>query len=219
VKDKNFWIQTIVQTLAPLVLGSGLIFVLTQFKERLPEWSYNVIISAIYIVFIVVLIVLVVALVRLLFSDWFTDLQRERNLKKTHRERITISTDWQSRWSDLANLLTDTNEREWKISKEQKDQYSNLRLWFIKSRSEFLPIWHSFRQNRRSTASEREVSTSSLVHKVYYENHDDPFSYFYTPLPPEKFSEILRYYQRDVPEVLTQLREDLDEFIEWVRIN
>lgn len=61
---------------------------LSQFKEYLPEWSYNIIIFAIYVVFIAILVVLVVMLIRLALGDWFTKLRRWLKTRKENRHRV-----------------------------------------------------------------------------------------------------------------------------------
>ena len=66
-------------------------------------------------------------------------------------------------------------------------------------------------------AHEGYTSSSSLGHRVFYNNHDDPFSYFYQPLSIKQLEHLLQYHDDEMPAVMLRLKELLDECIEWVK--
>lgn len=218
MKNWNFWVQIFVSAAIPTVLGSALIFALSQFEERLPGWSYNLMLSFIYVVFIVVLVVLVVILIRLAFSDLFTKLRRWQEHRSYHKDRLEIAKDWCNRWIDLFEILLNAKNNDWRVSSEEQNTHRNLRNWFRLNRSKFLPIWDYFRRDRESVAHESADSATSLMYEVFYENHEDPFSYFYSPSTVEEFDGILGYHEDEMSLVLLRLREQLEELIEWIKL-
>ena len=217
MKDKSFWLQIIISASIPVVLGSGIIFVLTQFRERLPEGLYDIAIYTIYIFFIVVLSVLVILLVRFAFGDWFTKLRRWREHRSYRKNRLKVAENWCNKWIDLSQILLNASNSDWRVSNEEQNKYRNLHNWFRLNRSKFLPIWDWFKRNRERVAHENEGSSASLVHKVFYESYNDPFSYFYSPLTLKEFDDILKYHENDMPLVLLRLKEQLEELIEWIK--
>ncbi len=218
VKDKGFWVQLLVSTVIPLILGGGTIFAFSLFEERLPDWAYNTLISIFYVFFVIFLAVFAVMLIRLAFGEWFNKLQRWYNERTEYRKNLKLVTNWSNKWSDLSKLLVSARDSDWKTNDEQVDEYSMLRSWLRRNRSEFLPIWHRFQRARRSAAHERPTSSSNLAHDVFYNNYDDPFSYFYEPLAIEEFERILRHQERDMAIVLIKLHESLEECFEWVKL-
>lgn len=218
MKNWNFWVQIFVSAAIPTFLGSALIFVLAQFEARLPSWSYNLMLSFIYVVFVVVLVVLVVMLIRLAFGDWFTRLRRWQEYRSYHKNRLKIAENWYDKWIDLLQVLLNASINDWCVSDEEQNKYRDLRDWFRLNRSKFLPIWDLFERNRERAAHEEVGSSASLMHKVFYDSHKDPFSYFYSPLMIREFAKILEYYKNDAPLVLSRLKEQLEELIEWIKL-
>lgn len=219
MKDsKAFWLQVILSAAIPYLLGGSIIYVLSQFRERLPEWSYNTVIFTIYVVFIVILLVLVVLLIRFAFGEWLNKLRISIENRRRHHARQKMAEEWYEKWRDLCELLGKVIHTDWQPTKEQENEYSKLRSWFRRNRSKLLPIWHSFEYPRRKMAHEYYGSSTSLGHEVFYDNHDDPFSYFYEPFGIEELDKILEYHMSDVGDVLIKLLELTDEFVEWTSL-
>jgi uncharacterized membrane protein len=216
MKDKSFWFQIGLSALLSVVFGSSIIFVLSQFRERLPEGLYDVAIYTIYIFFVVVLFVLVILLIRFAFGDWFTKLRRWQEHHSYRKNRLKVAGNWCDKWIDLSQILLNASSNDWRVSDEEQNKYSNLRNWFRLNRSKFLPIWGWFKRERERAAHEY-AGRASLMYKVFYESHDDPFSYFYSPSTLEEFDDILEYHENDMPLVLLRLREQLEELIEWIK--
>ncbi len=218
MRDKNFWLQLLVSAAIPLVLGSGTIFIFSQFKERLPDWAYDILVIIVYVVFVIVLGVLCLVLLRLTFGGWFTNLRIWYSLRFLYRKRLKIATDWYNQWLKLSRLLSSVSDDDFQATNEQETEYGRLRLWFIRNRSQFLPIWYQFQRDRTIAAHETTRSSADLNHEVFHDHYEDPFSYFYKPSAIENFREILRYHERDLTTVLVRLVERLDECFEWVKL-
>jgi len=212
----KFWLQLIVPTAATLLFSGYGLFLLTQFKERLPEWFYNALIIVIYIVFVAILIFFVILIIRAAFGDWFIEFTRWIRKKRQQQTRTKLTADWYQKWRELCLLLYDVAKKKWKPTKIQEESFSKLRTWFRINRTEFLHIWHSFKYYRSKMAHEYYASSASLGHEVFYDNHDDPFSYFYEPLTIDQLEHLLQYHHNEMPEVMLKLKELLDECIEWV---
>lgn len=214
--SKTFWLQVGVSIGISLVFGSGMLAVLAQLGERLPEWLYNTFIFTIYIFFVVILLVLVVILTRFAFGDWFKKLRISVKNRRQHHARQKLAEEWYEKWRELCLLLYDVASNNWQPTEEQKNDFSKLRTWFRINRSKFLHIWHSFEYPRRKMAHEYYGSSTSLGHEVFYDNHDDPFSYFYEPLTIEQLEHLLQYHHDEMPEVMLKLKEFMDECVQWV---
>jgi len=124
--------------------------------------------------------------------------------------------DWYEKWRGFGSLLLDVVSHEWKATEKQEEDFYRLRTWFILNRTEFLHIWHSYNNSRRKMAHEHTGSSSSLDHKVFFDNYDDPFSYFYKPLSIDQLEHSLRYQDNDMAVVMLSLKERLDECIMWL---
>lgn len=218
MKDKNYWLQVIISAVIPLGLGSGLIFVLSQFKERLPDWSYDFIIAVVYIAFIIVLAVLIIVLIQLAFGGLFTRLYRrlkERSERKATRKRIE---DWLDKFGELWQLIGEVIDNNWEATKEQEHSYFRLHLWFKLHRSKFLPHWQSFQVLRTEPADVgASLSTIDLEYVALHEHYKDPFSVFYEPITIEGLRQSLSNWQSDeIVYVLTKLYDLTEEFVAWI---
>lgn len=217
MKDRfETWLQIIIPTIASLIFGGVGLYLLTQFKERLPVWFYNALIYVIYFVFVAILVLFLVLIIRAAFGDWLKGLMRLVKKTRQQRARTKLTAQWYEKWRELSLLLYDVAKHKWKPTKKQEEDFSKLRIWFIINRTEFLHIWHSFMYYRRSMAHEGYSSSTSLGYEVFYNNHDDPFSYFYEPLSIDQLEHLLQYHHNEMPEVILKLKERLDESIEWV---
>jgi hypothetical protein len=218
MKDKNFWLQIFISALIPFVLGSGLIFVLSQFEERLPDWAYNFIVAAIYVFFIIVMAVVTFALIQLALGDLFTRLYRglkERSERKAARKRAG---DWLDRFGELWRLISEVINNDWQATEEQEHSYLGLHIWFKLRRSKFLSYWYTFQSHRTEPADMvASLSTRDLEYVALHEHWQDPFSVFYEPMTIEGLRRSLSDWQSDeIRYVLTKLYELTEEFVAWM---
>lgn len=212
----KFWLQLLVPTVATVLFGGFGLFLLAQFKERLPEWFYNALILVIYVVFVAILIFFVILIIRAAFGDWLRKFVGWINGVRRQRARAKLTTRWYEKWRELSLLLYDVAKHKWKPTKKQEEDFSRLRTWFRINRTEFLHIWHGFNHYRRNMAHESSGSSLDLDHKVFFQSHDDPFSYFYQPLSIDQLEHLLQYLHDEMPAVMLKLKERMDECIEWV---
>lgn len=217
MKDRNFWLQILISAVIPLLLGSSLIFVLSQFEERLPDWSYNFIIAAIYIVFIIILAVLIIVLIQLAFSDPFTRLRKwlkKRSERKATRKQIG---DWLDKFGELWQLLGKVADNDWEATEEQERSYFRLHTWFRFRRSKFLPHWQFFQERRTEPANVgASLSTSDLEYVALHTHYKDSFSVFYEPMTTKGLRQSLSRWQNDeIKYVLVKLYELTEEFVTW----
>ena len=216
MKDSKFWLQLIVPTVVAILFGGFGLFLLAQFKERLPEWFYNTLIVVIYVVFVAILIFFVILIIRVAFGDWLIKFTRWIREKRRQQKRTRLTTDWYEKWRELSLLLLDVDKHKWESTQKQEEDFSRLRTWFRINRTEFLHVWHSFNHYRRKMAHEHSGSSSSLDRKVFFENYDDPSSYFYQPLSIDQLEHSLGYHHGEMSAIMLRLKERLDECIEWV---
>ena len=161
-------------------------------------------------------LVIIAILLRLAFGDLIDRLRILVKQNLRHRARQKLVKEWEEKWRDLCKLLGEVIRIDWQPTKEQENEYSKLRSWFRRNRSEFLPIWANFRASRTRAAHEQYGSSASLAHKVFSDNYEDPFSYFYKPFNIEELDKILEYHKPDVGDVVIKLLERMDEFVTWV---
>lgn len=155
---------------------------------------------------------------RIAFGDWFTKFRMWYRKRKKYSQNSRILTDWYNQWLSLTGLLSSVCNSDWKTTSEQESEYSRLRSWFIRNRSQFLPIWYQFRSLRRDSVHEGAASTSELTYKVFRESYEDPFSCFYEAFAIQELREILHSQEDDMVIVLVKLKERLDECLEWVKL-
>ncbi len=210
MKDRaQFWINLLVSTILPLVLTGGSASLLVLFRENLPHLLYVTILWILWLVIIAILL-------RLAFGDLIDRLRIWIRQNLRHRARQKLAEEWYEKWRELGLILFDVAKKKWKPIKKQKEDFSRLRTWFRINRSKFLHIWHSFEYSRRKMAHDYYGSSTSLEHEVFYDNHDDPFSYFYEPLTIEQLEHLLQYHHDEMPEVMLKLKELMDECVQWV---
>lgn len=215
MKDVKFWIQVFVNVALPLVLGSGLLGVLSLFRERLPDWSFNLIIAITSVVFVIVFCVLIVMLLRLTFGDWFNKLWRWRQKRAVRENKMRLLNNWREKLVELSSLILKVADADWQATEEQQDRYTSLRAWFQTSRSKLLPSWgHFFYGRTKSAKVGRSTSTSTLEHVVFYDNALDPFSVFYEPMTFSLMRDSFFVYRdkAEIQYVLLKLYDRMDEF-------
>lgn len=212
MKEKtDFWLNLFLSAILPSVLGSGSIYLLVQFKEGLPGWLYTTFLFVIYAV-------LVAVLIRLAFGDWFRKLTIWVRNGRRGRAQRKVASNLFAKWVGLSNQLAG---RGYQPTKEQEDKYSELHLWFIRNRQNFLPLWYNFRRTRTDTAHDSHYhnSTVDLGYKVLVTNSEDPFSYFYEPPIVRILCDTL---ERERPGVVRLILAKLDEltveFVQWARL-
>ncbi|MFC1955777.1 hypothetical protein ACFLWZ_04525 [Chloroflexota bacterium] len=216
MKDSKFWLQIIIPTVVSILFGGFGLFLLSQFKERLPEWFYNALVAVIYVVFVAILLFFLILIIRAAFGDWLVEFTRLKRKKRRQRKIVRLTTEWCGKWREFGLLLLDVCKHNWKPTEKQEEDFARLRTWLTINRAEFLSVWHSFNNHRRNMAHEHYGSSSRLDYKVFFENHDDPFSYFYQPPSIDQLKNILQYRDNETPTVLLRLKERLDECVEWV---
>jgi len=219
MKDsKAFWIQIAISAGISL-LGSGIVYILAQIKEELSALLYNTVLVIISLFIIVALLVLIVLLIQFTFGEPIKKQWDSWQKRRQRKAEYQLAREWQSKYLDLSQLLSEVMNRDWQPTKKQHDKYREFHSWFIKNRPKFIPVWHSFSYHRTEAAHERYGSTDALGYRVFRENYEDPFSYFYMPLQIEDFKHILLYKREDeINGVLTKLADLSDEFIQWVRL-
>lgn len=220
MKDRfETWLQIIIPTIASLIFGGVGLYLLSQFKERLPVWFYNTLIYVIYFVFVAILVLFLILIIRAAFGDWFRKQIQEFRQRRYRRKLANRLFD---KWLELSKLVPEILKRKNRQPTSlQSQKYFDLHLWFITNRSEFLPQWHSYNFYRTNSAHDDDYwdSTSDLGYKVFRENSRDPFSYFYEPLNATFLMHHLRNESLgEVRFVLTKLTELTLEFVRWVKI-
>lgn len=215
MKDRNFWLQIFISALIPLGLGSGLIFVLSQFKERLPDWSYDFIIAVIYIAFIIVLAVLLIILIRVAFGGSFTRLYRWLKDRSERKATQKLIENWLDKLWELGGLIHEVANNNWQATKKQKGSYRKLHIWFTFRRSKFLPYWQVFQGRRTEPANVgASLSTNDLEYVALREHYKDPFSVFYEPMTIEALRQSLkRWHSDEINYVLAKLYDLMAEFV------
>jgi len=217
MKDWKFWLQILISTIIPLGLGSGLIFVLSQFKERLPDWAYGFIITIIYVAFIIVLAVLIIILIQVAFGGLFTRLHKWLKGRSERKVTRKLIDDWLDKLWELRDLIRDVDNNNWQATKKQGHSYMRLHMWFKLRRSKFLPYWQDFQRRRTTSANVgKSFSTNDLEYVTLDEHDKDPFSVFYEPMAIEELRQSLsRWGSAEIKYVLTKLYDLTLEFIAW----
>jgi len=218
MKDKlDNWIQIIIPAISSIIFGSVGLFLITQFKERLPVWFYNALLYVIYFVFIAILVFFLSLLVRAAFGEW---LRKQIKEFRQQRYRRKLANQLFDKWIELSELVEEIlKEKDKEPTSAQSEKYFSLHIWFISFRSRFLPEWHRYESYRVSMAHENEYwdSTRDLGYKVLRENSLDPFSYFYEPLSANMLMFNLKGESLGrVRIVLIKITELTLEFVRWI---
>lgn len=211
MKDRTeSWLHLFLSAILPLLVGSGGTALLVHFKEHLPEPFFITVLIVIWLFFIV-------KLIELIFGDWLKRFRIWIKACQQHRARKKLVKEWRSKWKELSFLIAEVIESDWQPTEKQKRNYTELHSWFIKNRGQLLPLWHSFNRGRRRAAHEHERHGQfTLAHKVFVDNRQDPFSYFYEPLLIEELGDVLRSRRSsDISYIMVKLKELIDEFVEW----
>jgi len=213
VKDRTqFWLQLVISVIVPFLIGSGGVTLLVIFREQLPEWLYTTFIFVIYLVFIVILI-------RLAFGDLIGRFRIWVREKLIYRERYRLVKNWHTKWVEMASLVNKVINSKKEPTAEQNKRYLMLRFWFIKNRTQLIPIWRQFQRVRTQQAYENDYGRYSAQEHVFSEHAYDPFSCFYESLSlgilRAWMIETKHWSAADIWLILTKLEELTYEFVQW----
>lgn len=165
---------------------------LTELRAILPTSAYAGIVVSI-------VVPIIAASYRIGFEDLIERLRANTRRKRTQKEERKLVREWARKWVDLADLVEEAIRTDDSPNAKQQSMFADLRYWFIRHRSEALPLWQTFDRNR--TVQAHEDYSSRVAKEVLSDHWRDPFSCFYDIYSLNRLKEYISRHYGNLDEV------------------
>ncbi len=211
----NKLFEAIISAAISYIIAGGGTAVITTFETRLPTVLYS---TLLWLVWLIAILTLVGLLLRYVFDGVYKPLFAWYKRRQEVKANTKLVNAWNLHWKALYGLLDSVRENKWKSTEEQDAQYFLLHQWFMANRISFIPLWRRFAQYRTGAAhEEKTTSPYELAYKVFKENYNDPYSYFYSPLTLTMLISFFGNRTDELDYVAFQLVDHNEEMLTWMQ--